>query len=103
MNDFYKVVDSLETKIERYLEMQEELKRTKLQLEAEIDDLKTKEIQYAKEIAQWKEKNQSLKLANSLDRKSTRLNSSHVRISYAVFCLKKKNKKKHSARLGSTK
>src|SRR5690554_455213 len=26
-----------------------------------------------------------------LDRKSTRLNSSHVRISYAVFCLKKKN------------
>src|SRR5690554_7117422 len=28
-----------------------------------------------------------------LDRKSTRLNSSHVRISYAVFCLKKKNSK----------
>src|SRR5436305_10063291 len=28
---------------------------------------------------------------SSLDRKSTRLNSSHVRISYAVFCLKKKN------------
>src|SRR5690554_7307327 len=27
---------------------------------------------------------------NPLDRKSTRLNSSHVRISYAVFCLKKK-------------
>src|SRR5690554_7567675 len=26
------------------------------------------------------------------DRKSTRLNSSHVRISYAVFCLKNKNK-----------
>src|SRR5690625_7026518 len=26
------------------------------------------------------------------DRKSTRLNSSHVAISYAVFCLKKKNK-----------
>src|SRR5690554_7740367 len=28
------------------------------------------------------------------DRKSTRLNSSHVRISYAVFCLKKKKNKK---------
>src|SRR5690349_22982871 len=27
------------------------------------------------------------------DRKSTRLNSSHVEISYAVFCLKKKNNK----------
>src|SRR5690554_7208145 len=33
------------------------------------------------------------------DRKSTRLNSSHVRISYAVFCLKKKNiNVKHSYR-----
>src|SRR6266498_4847230 len=29
----------------------------------------------------------------TIDRKSTRLNSSHVRISYAVFCLKKKKKK----------
>src|SRR3989442_7607512 len=37
--------------------------------------------------------------APPLDRKSTRLNSSHVRISYAVFCLKKKNThfvRKHS-------
>src|SRR5690349_23462650 len=31
----------------------------------------------------------------TVDRKSTRLNSSHVEISYAVFCLKKKKKKKH--------
>src|SRR5207253_8578160 len=30
------------------------------------------------------------------DRKSTRLNSSHVAISYAVFCLKKKKKKKQA-------
>src|SRR5688572_32022252 len=33
-------------------------------------------------------------LAAKLDRKSTRLNSSHSQISYAVFCLKKKKKKK---------
>src|SRR5699024_11227170 len=32
-----------------------------------------------------------LGLTTTLDRKSTRLNSSHVSISYAVFCLKKKN------------
>src|SRR6266496_154057 len=32
-------------------------------------------------------------LARPKDRKSTRLNSSHVEISYAVFCLKKKKKK----------
>src|SRR3712207_8997894 len=30
--------------------------------------------------------------ARPVDRKSTRLNSSHANISYAVFCLKKKNK-----------
>src|SRR5699024_11848233 len=32
-------------------------------------------------------------MADPEDRKSTRLNSSHVSISYAVFCLKKKTKK----------
>src|SRR5690606_40121903 len=35
----------------------------------------------------------SLGRARGRDRKSTRLNSSHVKISYAVFCLKKKRKK----------
>src|SRR5947209_16879111 len=33
-------------------------------------------------------------IVKSRDRKSTRLNSSHANISYAVFCLKKKKKKK---------
>src|SRR5258707_12006596 len=33
---------------------------------------------------------------SSSDRKSTRLNSSHANISYAVFCLKKKKKKSKS-------
>src|SRR5690554_7643800 len=36
----------------------------------------------------------ALALERDEDRKSTRLNSSHVRISYAVFCLKKKKIKK---------
>src|SRR2546427_1662630 len=35
----------------------------------------------------------TLNLAERRDRKSTRLNSSHSQISYAVFCLKKKKKK----------
>src|SRR5688572_32645935 len=35
-----------------------------------------------------------LAVGHDLDRKSTRLNSSHSQISYAVFCLKKKKKKK---------
>src|SRR5437867_10460208 len=36
----------------------------------------------------------------SIDRKSTRLNSSHRTISYAVFCLKKKNKHNNDIALG---
>src|SRR2546427_1617222 len=35
----------------------------------------------------------------AVDRKSTRLNSSHSQISYAVFCLKKKKKKKKNSTL----
>src|SRR5690349_24218348 len=36
--------------------------------------------------------------SSRLDRKSTRLNSSHVEISYAVFCLKKKKKQTKSTK-----
>src|SRR5688572_32282746 len=36
-----------------------------------------------------------------VDRKSTRLNSSHSQISYAVFCLKKKKKRRTIARISS--
>src|SRR5438874_7405819 len=36
--------------------------------------------------------------AFAADRKSTRLNSSHVEISYAVFCLKKKTRRNRSTR-----
>src|SRR3712207_6970071 len=35
-------------------------------------------------------------LLDEVDRKSTRLNSSHANISYAVFCLKKKKNKTHN-------
>src|SRR5437870_12930892 len=37
-------------------------------------------------------------VSGAIDRKSTRLNSSHVAISYAVFCLKKKNNTNHPYR-----
>src|SRR5207249_11067869 len=38
----------------------------------------------------WKERVGGTYFSSPVDRKSTRLNSSHVSISYAVFCLKKK-------------
>src|SRR5690606_41739002 len=48
----------------------------------------------AKNEEGFKELNDLMTFANRTksDRKSTRLNSSHVKISYAVFCLKKKTK-----------
>src|SRR5689334_23606546 len=41
-----------------------------------------------------KEQTEDVQKFGGIDRKSTRLNSSHSSISYAVFCLKKKKKKK---------
>src|SRR5438067_7783052 len=52
-----------------------EFRRRVAQLEI---DIKALEITQLRVVSAWK------------DRKSTRLNSSHVSISYAVFCLKKK-------------
>src|SRR2546430_12320042 len=42
-------------------------------------------------VDNWISWTQAYWLMAALDRKSTRLNSSHSQISYAVFCLKKKN------------
>src|SRR3989442_8801442 len=41
-------------------------------------------------VSPWRDGARLIVPETEIDRKSTRLNSSHVRISYAVFCLKKK-------------
>src|SRR5437773_4518206 len=71
-----------------------------------VDEQKTDEQgdYFPKDYADWREipsetlhrkelRGALQRALNSLDRKSTRLNSSHITISYAVFCLKKKKKK----------
>src|SRR2546429_1549327 len=45
--------------------------------------------------ARNQDRRRALRKTTGRDRKSTRLNSSHGYISYAVFCLKKKKKNKH--------
>src|SRR5690554_7002170 len=50
-------------------------------------------LPYAPVIVKVKQDTGCSVVLDTLDRKSTRLNSSHVRISYAVFCLKKKKKR----------
>src|SRR5699024_11681262 len=58
------------------------------QLESNLDgmSLEIKKVPFEARLEQEKD------VDYDIDRKSTRLNSSHVSISYAVFCLKKKKK-----------
>src|SRR3712207_8031558 len=51
---------------------------------------------YLRDITDRKAAEAELRESRARDRKSTRLNSSHANISYAVFCLKKKKKKSHT-------
>src|SRR2546427_1680640 len=62
--------------------------------EAKAAYTKSAELDPANAATAWRNFGISLYNANR-DRKSTRLNSSHSQISYAVFCLKKKKKKKN--------
>src|SRR3712207_9374811 len=60
-----------------------------------LTDIKTAEMS---KVVENTYRDINIAFANELakDRKSTRLNSSHANISYAVFCLKKKKKKKYN-------
>src|SRR5690242_20879191 len=58
-----------------------------------LDDSRVTASAAAFEI-DWSNIQQTAWLPTCTDRKSTRLNSSHMSISYAVFCLKKKKKQR---------
>src|SRR5690625_5754606 len=77
------------------LELIDELPAASRFNEAILNDREFAKEAVAQETAdrpEWAPKISEFDLHAVLDRKSTRLNSSHVAISYAVFCLKKKNK-----------
>ncbi len=66
MSDLSKVVDSLEDRISKLIQNYENLKQTKLKLEEEVTILKSQQKQFNQEIDEWREKCNSLKLANSM-------------------------------------
>src|SRR5690554_1869057 len=88
----------LEMERERIAQLVEELKTLKAtntarirEFQKELTTLRDVLRTYIVQIDSLNQRNQVLTQENlEQDRKSTRLNSSHVRISYAVFCLKKK-------------
>src|SRR3712207_7891410 len=78
-----------------------EFEVAKLELQEQEVDSSLKNIEKKEdelEIMEEKKEKDILDFEEEEDRKSTRLNSSHANISYAVFCLKKKKNKKKTAR-----
>src|SRR5690625_7678264 len=64
-------------------------------IEKEMERIVNENLEFTREVVSREEAREMFEkidvhLKLELDRKSTRLNSSHVAISYAVFCLKKK-------------
>src|SRR5690554_7164633 len=75
----------------KYVELENQYNNTRSTLaktQMEKEQIEAKYAKIEERVASYNAKIQSLSDSNK-DRKSTRLNSSHVRISYAVFCLKK--------------
>src|SRR3712207_7924749 len=67
-----------------------ELARRMRQLFPDLDDALAVEMRALVSLGRIEEMRPLVDRALTIDRKSTRLNSSHANISYAVFCLKKK-------------
>ncbi|WP_313113893.1 hypothetical protein [Aequorivita sediminis] len=66
MSNLSEIVDSLENRVGELLNRHEKLKTTNAQLEEEIINLRLKQQQFEHEIEALTEKNNSLKLANSM-------------------------------------
>lgn len=66
MSNLSEIVDSLENRVGKLLQEHENLKQTKSKLEEEITVLMTQQDQFKKEIENWRDECNTLKLANSM-------------------------------------
>ena len=78
MSDLSQLVDSLEHKISKVLQNNEDLTNNNQSLTAELNDLKNKQQQILTDLDSWKDKYETLKLANSMlgsnqDKRETKL------------------------------
>src|SRR3712207_8644094 len=76
---------------ERLSASADRLRATEAVLDRRTDERDTARADLDRRTDELAETHRELATARERDRKSTRLNSSHANISYAVFCLKKKN------------
>jgi chromosome segregation ATPase len=66
MSQLSEIVDSLENRISKLLHSHQKTKQANAKLEGELSFLKSQQDQFHTEIESWKEKCDSLKLANSM-------------------------------------
>ena len=66
MSNLSEIVDSLENRVGKLLQEHDNLKHTKSKLEEDITVLKAQHDQYKKEIENWRDECNTLKLANSM-------------------------------------
>jgi chromosome segregation ATPase len=66
MSHLSEIVDSLENRISKLLQRYQQMKQENAKLEDEISTLKSQKDQFHVEIEDWREKFDSLKLANSM-------------------------------------
>src|SRR5690625_5758427 len=80
-----------QTKLEWKRDAFRDINRELLKLDELMLDMKLSRTYQSKSVTSSQDNAITATARANRDRKSTRLNSSHVAISYAVFCLKKKN------------
>src|SRR3712207_7292400 len=84
--------EELQATNEEFEATNEELQATNEELETNNEELQATNEELQTTNDELRARTNDLQELATLDRKSTRLNSSHANISYAVFCLKKKQK-----------
>src|SRR3712207_6972700 len=87
LHDALPILTVLDNQKRAFNRSKDEYRHTVSYCEKHLPIMEKRLSQYDKDIAQ----SLATKSQDFVDRKSTRLNSSHANISYAVFCLKKKN------------
>ena len=66
MSTILEIVDSLENRVSKLLHQHKKQQVTQEELQREVSDLKAKQAKFLEEIDQWREKYNTMKVANSM-------------------------------------
>ncbi|MEP2057075.1 hypothetical protein [Maribacter litoralis] len=84
MSELIKIVDSLENKISKLLHKLEVLNNANIELEKELRDIKSSQVNASKTVSEWEEKYNSLKLANSMLGSNTNKTEAKLKINTLI-------------------